>query len=106
MRSREIATCASGSFSIKPGATQLAVPPEDAISTAKARASASMPALAAADAGKLGSPRAKAWATKDDTPTRRPEAPAFTSHGLAAAASSKKAEVMGARLGPHAAARR
>src|SRR5258708_5896785 len=98
MRSREIAACASGSFSIKPGATQLAVPPEDAISMAKARARASMPALAAADAGKLGSPRAKAWATKDDTPTMRPEVPAFTSHGLAAVTSSKKAEVMAARL--------
>ena len=50
--------------------------------------------MAAADAGKLGSPRAKAWATNDDTPTRRPEAPAFTSHGLAAAASSKKADAL------------
>src|SRR5258708_24772887 len=90
MRSREIAACASGSFSIKPGATQLAVPPDGAISTAKARASASMPALAAADAGKLGSPRANACATKDDTPTRRPQAPAFTTHDLAAAATSQK----------------
>ena len=40
------------------GMRSATVPPEGAISTAMARASASTPALAAADAGKLGRPRA------------------------------------------------
>src|SRR5436305_539319 len=81
----------------------LTVAPEAARSTARARANASMPAFAAAEAGKLMMPRAKACATNDDTPTTRPCAPLFSSHGLAAVARSKKAEVMTARLASHAA---
>ena len=62
-----------------------------------------MPALAAAEAGKVIRPRAKACATKDDTPIIRPLVPALISHGLAAVASSKKAVVMEARLASQAA---
>ena len=103
MASRGAATWAPASFSVKPGATQFTVTPDGARSTASARDSASSPALAAADTGKVMMPRPNACATKDDTPIMRPAVPALISHGLAAVARSKKAAVIAARLASRAA---